>query len=176
MTGAEIAALGWIASFLNTALGGFTDRLKKRPSTELARAYAFDLYEGLARLRLTSDSFVQSLHAVSDGAVGAEGDLRKALNDVSDAVANLEKALRLVDPQLEIHVPETAREVNEARMSRALVISRAEESLGALARGEDDVDFAGIVADAERAQKEIDIATETVRAFLAEQFSFKDSF
>ena len=92
------------------------------------------------------------------------------------ALARLEEALHRLDPQLEVHVPETAREVNEARMSRALVVSRAEESLGALARGEDDVDLAAIVADAERAQQEIEVATEDVRAFLAEEFSFKESF
>ena len=176
MTGAEIAALGWIASFVNTLLGGVTDRLKKQPSSDRAREYAFDLFESLAGLGRTSDSFVHSLQAVSDGVPSAEGALRQALKDVSRALGELEHALHRIDPQLEVHVPETAREVNEARMSRALVISQAEESLGALARGEDDVDFATILGDAKRARQEIEVATETLRAFLAEQFSFKESF
>jgi hypothetical protein len=85
MTGAGIAALGWLASFINTALGGLTDRLKRRPSSERAREYAFDLYESLALLRLKSASFVEALHAVADGARGAEPDLRQALRDVSGA-------------------------------------------------------------------------------------------
>jgi hypothetical protein len=56
------------------------------------------------------------------------------------------------------------------------VVSRAEQSLQALARGEGDVDFAAIVAGAERAQQQIEAATESVRAFLSEQFSFRESF
>jgi flagellar hook-basal body complex protein FliE len=176
MTGAEIAALGWVASFINTALGALTDRLKKPASTERAREYAFDLYKSLATLRSISASFVEALHAVADGTTGAEEELGQALRDVSRALKNVEETLHRLDPQLEVHVPDTAQEVHDAQMSRALVVSRAEESLAALARGEDEVDFAAIVSNAERAQQDIEAATESVRAFLSEQFSFRESF
>ena len=176
MTGAEIAALGWLAMFVNTALGGLTDRLKRRPSSERAREDAFDLYERLASLRLKSSLFVESLRGVSEGISGAEDELNRALQGVAGELKNLERALRQVDPQLEVHVPETAQEINDARMSRALVVSRAEANLGALARGEENVDFSEIVADAERAQEEIEAAAEGLRVFLKNEFSFKESF
>jgi flagellar hook-basal body complex protein FliE len=176
MTGAEIAALGWVASFINTALGALSDRLKKPESTARAREYAFGLYESLATLRSRSGSFVEALHAVADGTPGAEEALGQALRDVSRALKSVETALHRLDPQLEVHVPDTAEEVHDAQMSRALVVSRTEESLQALARGEGDVDVAAIVADAERAQQQIEAATESVRAFLSEQFSFRESF
>jgi|RhiMetdeSRZDD1v2_1073273.scaffolds.fasta_scaffold55087_4 hypothetical protein len=176
MTGAEIAALGWVASFINTALGALTDRLRKPESTERAREYAFDLYKSLATLRSASAAFVEGLRAVADGTTGAEGELRQALKNVSRALKDVEGALHRLDPQLEVHVPDTAQEVHNAQMNRALVVSRAEESLGALAGGEDKVDFAPIVASAKRAQHEIEVATESVRAFLSEQFSFRESF
>ena len=85
-------------------------------------------------------------------------------------------ALNRVDPQLEVHVPDVARAVLEARRARGTVITRVEAKLAALEGGEEDVDLESVVRDAESAQAEVEQATESVRAFLAREFSFKESF
>jgi hypothetical protein len=171
--GAEIAALGWLASFLNNVLG---DRLKKRPSGERARERAFALYEALAHLRSESAAFVEALGGAANDGVGASESLKSALREVSSALEDLSRALHAVDPQLEVHMPEVAEEVLRAQRSRAAVITQVDVSLAALARGEEAKDLDAVVADAERALAQIELATEDVRAFLADEFSFKESF
>jgi hypothetical protein len=133
-------------------------------------------------VRATSATFVAALRAVANPSEQSAGGpdtaetLGDALKDVSGALDELSRALHAVDPQLSVHVPDIAQEVNDARSSRKAVVTRAEASLAALAGGEEAEDLAAVLADAEQAYTEIQHATESVRVFLASEFAFKDSF
>jgi hypothetical protein len=80
-----------------------------------------------------------------------------------------------IDPQLEVHAPAIAREVHGASQSRALVITRAEQELSAV--GSLDTAALSTVGDhAHATLVQIRAVTEDMREFLAQQFSFKESF
>ena len=195
MTGAEIAGLGWLSAFLNNVLASVVgDRLKKKPSHERAKERAYELFESLQDVRYGSAAFVDALRDLcgvevdpaerakhteprdDDDEVTPEGALWNAISRVSYGLVRLTRALNEVDPQLGVHAPEVAEEVAGARSSRALVISEAEQRLGAFANGYEDVAFTDILQSAETAHSEIESATDAFRVFLANEFSFKESF
>jgi hypothetical protein len=176
VTGAEIAALKWLATLANSVLAaGLGDRLKKRTSPEQARERGFRLYVALGELSDASVAFVAALRAASEGDSSAKTDLARRLPAVSVALQHLLSAVEGVDPQLSIHVPAVADEIMGAYMRRGIVVSRAEEELDKLARGEEG-DLAALVPEAEQALAQVEHATESLRAFLAQEFAFKESF
>ena len=193
VTGLELGALSWLADFIKgVASSVIGDKVKPKGSAETARERAFALYEALASLRDASGRFVSALRWANDPASPIPTDvdaawgaartpspvaaLQEALVDVSRMLLRLGRAISEVNPQLEVHVPEVAEDVIDAQESRAMVVSQAEENLAALARGDEAEDLSEVVAAAERAHGEIVDATESVRQFLAGEFSFKESF
>lgn len=177
MTGSEVAVLGWVSDFvktlMNTLLG---ERLKRKSSSERARDAALHLYRTLAEVGETSRNFVTALSAMADGERDASDSLEYALGRVASALSGLVWACKQVDPQLPIHAPSVAEEIDLARRSRAYVVSEAEQALREFLETESLVELQVVTRHARTALAEIEAATESLRRFVAEQFSFKESF
>jgi hypothetical protein len=100
-----------------------------------------------------------------------------AMDQVVENLENVSDALAAINPQLEIHVPEIAEQIYSSTFERGAVIRRAAlEMEDPFGRPASPAVLASILADAEAALVEIDKATEGIRAFLAKEFNFKDSF
>ena len=174
--------LVWLGKYLADLVSGVVgDRLKPKTSAENARDAALDLYEGLRGLARASDDFIAALQKVSadrsaSSSLTATVDpLRKALNAVNDALHRL-------DPQLSLHAPEIDWQIQGASHSRAVNMDRAEDTIARMVSGGDadialdDAELADISSSARRTGEEIHAAVETLRQFLATQFTFKESF
>jgi hypothetical protein len=157
--------------------------MRAKSSPERARNRSFALYEALGSLQQSSRAFVELLDEVAinlgrpefEREYVATHDLRARMADVAESLTRLAEAMNAVDPQLEVHAPVLAREIQDAALSRALVLTRADEELESLENIE-PADAAALSDDANRALVQLRAVTENMREFLAEEFSFRDSF
>jgi hypothetical protein len=177
----EIAALTFALDFLKSVLtGAVGDRLKRKTSPEKAKDASYKLYTALGNLQKSSAGFVEKLDEVAQEAMGSPDGvdtqaLYSQLERVSMDLSRLSDAMNQIDPQLGVHAPEMAREIQAASRSRALVITRAERELSAVG----SLDTAALTAVSDQARTtlvQIEAVTEDTRKFLAQQFSFKESF
>jgi hypothetical protein len=135
------------------------------------------LYVTLRSLEEASEDFVASLTASAEGQDAARESLPWTLRRIGSALSELGRALQGTELQLSIHFPDVARQIEEAQMSRAVVVSKAEEALRDYAESEQDQSaFREIVQQAQGALAEIENATEALRQVLAAEFTFKESF
>jgi hypothetical protein len=183
MTGAEVVTLGWLADFMKTLVSTLLgDRLKPKSSSERARDAIMGLYRDLARLSEASKDFVFSLNALAGGDDDVRGALHYTLFRTSDALRSLIHNLEAIDAPLAIHAPEVARNLANAVSVRSSVISDAVQAVFPERRnGKDTEDVSTeiieeIAQHAQEALAEIESATETLRAYIAKEFSFKESF
>ena len=167
--------LVWLGKYLADLVSGVVgDRLKPKTSAENARQAALALYEGLRRLASASDDFIAALGEVSadpsptTSLVASVDPLRKTLDAVNDA-------LRQLDPQLSLHAPDVDGQIRSATVSRALTLDRAEDVIARHLSG-GFAEVTAIASSARETGEEIHAAVETLRQFLAGQFSFKESF
>jgi hypothetical protein len=179
MTPFELAGLKWLADRIADIGGGWIgDRLRAKTSSENARDASFALFTALGELQSASDKFIEALKLLerSPDNKSARSDLSNALRPVRDSLEDVDSALRRVDPQLEIFAPAVEVRVVEARGARAMVLTQAEDALATLDVREGDEDLGSLVRKAEKAGATIRAGTESVRAFLANEFEFKDTF
>jgi hypothetical protein len=176
-----MVALTFALDFLKSVLTGVVgDRLKRKTSSEKAKDAAYTLFTALGDLQQSSTAFVEELdEVVQEAKASPDGvdttALYARLGRVSRDLSHLTDAMNQIDPQLEVHAPAIAREVHGASQSRALVITRAEQELSAV--GSLDTAALSTVGDhAHATLVQIRAVTEDMREFLAQQFSFKESF
>jgi hypothetical protein len=181
-TGLEVAALKWVADLLKSLLaaaGG--DRLKKNrlSSSERASQAANKLYVSLNELAEASKDFVEILTAIAEGESGARGALEWALQRAAKASNNVAEAVNQINPQLSIHAPDIARNIEHAPTQRGMRISSAKEAAALYdytSQEQGTAAFREVAQGAQQTLTEIEAATESLRKFLAEQFKFTENF
>jgi hypothetical protein len=107
--------------------------------------------------------------------VRSQATLWKTASDLRGALEALEPALRVIDPQLAIHQPDVSAAINLYVQSRGYVLAQLED-LAWHASAESSGELRKIVVQAQENQQVIDGAIREFRAFLAGEFSFKESF
>ena len=100
--------------------------------------------------------------------------LLHALHEVQAALSALSRSLEAIDPQLQIHVPSVERRIVESSDRRAEVVIETWDLM--IRKSLHSRGLNQIIHQAHMAQSDISQATESMREFLASQFSFKDSF
>jgi hypothetical protein len=92
-------------------------------------------------------------------------------------IQRVNMSLDAINPQLRIHAPEIEEVIARSNNSRAEAVTAARIALDELLRGNSlDSQLPEIVRRAEASALMISEATERMRAFLATQFTFKESF
>jgi len=172
MTGLDLA---WIVNFLSDLVSsGLKDRLKPKSATENARKAAFALYEALRELSDASDAFIRALKETSADR-GKTSSLVASVDPVRRALRGVESALRKIAPQLSVYAPDIDHEIETGIAYRDYHVQQAEDAIQEIVhRG--DADLGAIAESAARTGVEIHAAVEKLRQFLADQFSFKESF
>ncbi len=59
-------------------------------------------------------------------------DLRRSLRDVAQALRTVTEALNRIDPELQVHQPQVARDLDSALSSRGTVVNSMAEELEAV--------------------------------------------
>ena len=157
-----------------------SDRLKKnkKSSPERASQAARNLYVALTGLQEASKDFVASLTAIAEGR-DAQGTLQFALMRTGQALVHVTKAVNEINPQLSIHAPEIAQSIEDGSHTRNMWMSYAEEALALqdyTSQEQGTAAFREVAQGAQQTLVEIEAATESLRRFLAEQFTFKENF
>jgi hypothetical protein len=107
--------------------------------------------------------------------VRAQAALYASARDLREALEQLEQPLKDLDPQLAVHQPDVSDAIDLYRHSRGMLLLRLEE-LAWHAPLESVAELQTIVDQAQRNQRVIHQAIDEFRAFLAGEFSFKESF
>jgi chemotaxis regulatin CheY-phosphate phosphatase CheZ len=179
VSGGEIIALRWVADLVKSLIAAAAgDRLKtkKLSSSERASFLARELYSSLKELEEGSKDFVEALSALGDGESEARDSLQWALERVAKASNLVTRAVNGIDPQLSIHAPEIAEDVEIAHTSRDHNAFWAGYVLWQYTGQEQTDAFREAAEKARQTLSEIEAASEAFREFLTEQFKFSESF
>jgi hypothetical protein len=107
--------------------------------------------------------------------VRSQATLWQTASDLRGALEELESALHDIDPQLAIHLPDVSAAISSYVGARGILLAQVED-LAWHATADSSSELDNIVVRAQENQQVIDGATREFRAFLAGEFSFKESF
>jgi hypothetical protein len=159
-------------------------RLKPPTSSEAAKDRAFQLYQKLEDVDQKTDMFVSAFQAFAALALKASSEdqrqskraeLRQAAQDLMYSLPELADALDRVNPQLEIHQHDLVQTIEQYRHSRALLLTKLEESVDSAADQNVET-IQQLVNTAESNRQLIKRAIHEMRVFLAAEFPFKEGF
>jgi hypothetical protein len=164
----------------------FEEEVKKelaRKDEAQAKEELMALYQALVQMETKTELFVGCLEALvraDQATLAQEGRPRitaatTAARDLLASLPTLAQAMESLLPALSIHRHELIQEINSYRQSRALVISRLEEEVEKIERGGYE---SRILSDLYMKSLDnlgkIKSASEGMRQFIAEQFSFQE--
>jgi hypothetical protein len=107
--------------------------------------------------------------------VRSQATLWQTASDLRGALEELESALHDIDPQLAIHLPDVSAAISSYVGARGILLAQVED-LAWHATADSSRELDKIVVRAQENQQVIDGAIREFRAFLAAEFSFKESF
>lgn len=154
----------------------------------LAQANADDMIGRLLRSRAISEERIEDYREHVDSRASLEGVdfthprgwaslLSYEINRLVFVLAGVSFHLEEINPQLSIFEPEVHNLISMAAMARGQTVHAAEQALVDFLHSESPTDqFAGVLQEAEKSTAAITEAVERMRAFLANEFSFKESF
>jgi hypothetical protein len=190
----EAFGLTWLSSIVSSVISAaVNERTKPRTSAETAKNRALALYDALREVETLSGEFADALEAVADLKWKARGpgsararlnshlvELHRITTDLRASLAKVDLTVGAIDPQLAIHQPEVSRGISDFVGTRGLLIERLEDMTPHLQPDElgpaDQREVRAIAVAAKRNHELIQGTMEQFRAFLAEEFTFKESF
>jgi chemotaxis regulatin CheY-phosphate phosphatase CheZ len=119
------------------------------------------------------------LTAIAEGESEARDSLQWALQRAAKASNKVTDAVEQINPQLSIHAPKIARNIEHAPVTRYMAIWGAQEADALYFYTDKEQGTAAFREVAKQAQQtltEIEAATESLRKFLSKQFEFKENF
>jgi hypothetical protein len=175
-TDAFVEALASYAWLVESGVPEGAVRLSELPGAEDFDRKGFASRDEASSARLSLLERRGTLPSPADVAVvRAQGSLWETTRDLREALEGLEPALKEVDPQLAIHQPDVSRAISDYIHMRGMVFYEL-EALAWHAPLELRAGLRRIVSQAKKNQRNIRSAVDKFRAFLAKEFSFKESF
>ncbi|MCB0639802.1 MAG: hypothetical protein KDC54_24430 [Lewinella sp.] len=176
-------SLDFLWDFLQPVFGEEVKQELAKKDEREAKDQLMALYQALLQIETKTELFVGSLEAIvgaEPASLATEGraKMQAATTSARDLLASLPilaQALETLLPALSIHRHELIQEIESYRQSRAMVISRLEEEVEKIERGgyESQILSDLYMKSLDNLGK-IKAASENLRTFIAEQFSFRD--